>query len=88
MLQSPCLYTPSYDLTGNEFGNNITQHRFRGPQLDIWLDSPRPKTMQIYYERPSVLASINPSEVLVKAHELMSGMPPRNDPKKMNLVLR
>ena len=82
------IFTPSYDLTGNDFGNNITQHRFRGPQLDIWLDSPRPKTMQIYYERPSVLVSINPSEVLVKAHELMSGMPPRNDPKKMNLVLR
>ena len=82
------IFTPSYDLTGNKYENNITQHRFRGPQLDIWLDSPRPKTMHIYYERPSVLASINPSKVLEKAHELMSGIPSKNIPEKMQLTLR
>ena len=88
-LKNPfIIFTPSYDLTGNDFGNNITQHRFRGPQLDIWLDKPRPKTMHIYYERPSVLANINPSEVLVKAEELMTGMPPKNDPANMKLNLR
>ena len=88
-LKKPTIIiTPSYDFTGNKHGNNMTENKFRGPQLDVWLTRPKPKWLYVYYERPSVLTKLNPSHVMGKVLELLRGVPPKGDPAKMHLTLR